>query len=265
MKALTSCLYEGSVVHKRLVPRRHAFSYRVFALCLDVDEIDVLDRRLRLFSRNKRNLLGFRDSDLGARGPEPVATKVRRLLDECGLTSCGAHIEVVCYPRLLGYVFNPLSVYFCRESSGAIGAVVYEVSNTFGERKSYVIPAGEQAPAIPQTCAKEMYVSPFTSASGTYGFHYIAPSDRIVIGVNFREDGQPVLKTHFRGERRPLTDATIAAAVARHPLMTLKVMSAIHFEALRLWVKGVPLVPRHSSPSYSFTIVDRPQRTQTHA
>lgn len=265
MSTLTSCLYEGTVVHKRLGPHRHAFSYRVFALCLDVDEIDVLDRRLRLFSRNKCNLLSFRDADLGAEGSEPVAVKVRRLLDECELTSCGAHIALVCYPRLLGYVFNPLSVYFCHDSNGAIGAVVYEVSNTFGERKSYVIPAERASSAISQTCAKEMCVSPFTGASGSYGFHCIAPSERTVIGVNFREGSQPVLKTHFRGERRPLTDTTIAAAVARHPLMTLKVMSAIHFEALRLWVKGVPLVTRHTSPSYSFTIVDRPQRTHTHA
>lgn len=265
MSELTSCLYEGTVVHKRLRPHPHAFSYRVFALCLDVDEIDVLDRKLRLFSRNKRNLLGFRDADLGAEGTEPVADKVRRLLDQCGLSSCGAQIEIVCYPRLLGYVFNPLSVYFCRDSSGTIGAVVYEVSNTFGERKSYVIPVDGDAGAISQTCDKELYVSPFTGASGSYGFHCIAPSDRIVVGVNFREGGQPVLKTHFRGERRPLTDGTIAAAVARHPLMTLKVMSAIHFEALRLWVKGVPLVPRHTSASYSFTIVDRPQRIDSHA
>jgi uncharacterized protein len=265
MSALASCLYEGTIVHKRLTPRRHAFSYRVFALCLDVDEIDLLDRRLRLFSRNRRNLLGFRDADLGAEGAEPVADKTRRLLDRCGLGECGARIELICYPRLLGYVFNPLSVYFCRDASGAIGAVIYEVSNTFGERRSYVIPANEAAVSISQTCAKEMYVSPFTGASGRYGFHGIAPSDRIVIGVNFREAGQPVLKTHFCGERRPLTDGAIAGAVARHPFMTLKVIGAIHFEALRLWAKGVPLVARHTSPAYSFTIVAPPKRTCNHA
>lgn len=265
MSALASCLYEGTIVHKRLMPRRHAFAYRVFALCLDVDEIDLIDQQLRLFSRNRRNLLCFRDADLGADGAEPVAFKARRLLDSCGLGSSGARIELVCYPRLLGYVFNPLSVYFCHDASGAVGAVIYEVTNTFGERKSYVIPTNGANAAISQSCAKEMYVSPFTGASGRYGFHCIAPSDRVVIGVNFREAGQPVLKTHFRGERRPLNDRVIAATVARHPLMTLKVMGAIHFEALRLWAKGVPVVTRHASPAYSFTIVDRPQRTHNHA
>lgn len=265
MNALASCLYEGTIVHKRLAPRQHAFSYRVFALCLDVDEIDMLDRRLRLFSRNRLNLLGFDDVDLGEEGAEPVADKARRLLDRCGLSSCGTRIELVCYPRLLGYVFNPLSVYFCRDTNGVLGAVIYEVTNTFGERKSYVIPANGSDVSISQTCAKEMYVSPFTGATGQYGFHCIAPSDRIVIGVNFREAGQPVLKTHFHGERKPLTDLAIAGAMARHPLMTLKVMSAIHFEAFRLWAKGVPVVTRHTSPAYSVTIVDRPLRTQTHA
>lgn len=265
MSAQASCLYEGTIVHKRLTPRQHAFSYRVFALCLDVDEIDMLDRQLRLFSRNRLNLLGFRDADLGEEGAVPVADKTRRLLDSCGLGSCGARIELVCYPRLLGYVFNPLSVYFCRDTSDVIGAVIYEVTNTVGERKSYIIPTTAGSASISHSCGKEMYVSPFTGASGHYGFHGIAPSDRIVIGVNFREVGRPVLKTHFRGERRPLTDSAIAGVVARHPLMTLKVMGAIHFEALRLWAKGVPLVKRHTSPAYSFTIVDRPQRTQTHA
>lgn len=265
MSELVSCLYEGSIVHKRLMPRPHAFSYRVFALCLDVDEIDLLDQRLRFFSRNRRNLLGFHDADLGAGGTEPVSQKARRLLDQCGLQTWGARIELVCYPRLLGYTFNPLSVYFCRDSSDVLGAIIYEVSNTFGERKSYVIPTNGAADTLSQTCAKEMYVSPFTGASGQYGFHCIAPSGRVVIGVNFREAGQPVLKTHFRGERRPLSDRAIASVVARHPLMTLKVMGAIHFEALRLWAKGVPLVTRHVSPAYSFTIVDRPQRMSNHA
>lgn len=265
MSALASCLYEGTVVHKRLMPRRHAFAYRVFALCLDVDEIDVLDQRLRLFSRNRRNLLGFRDADHGASGTEPVGDKARQLLDRCGLGACGTRIQLVCYPRLLGYVFNPLSVYFCRDSTGKVGAVIYEVTNTFGERKSYVIPTEAETGSIVQSCAKEMYVSPFTAASGSYGFHGTAPCDQIVIGVNFREGGRPVLKTHFRGVQRPLDDRTIAGVVARHPLMTAKVIGAIHFEALRLWLKGVPLVTRHTSPSYSFTLVERPQRIHTHA
>ena len=265
MTGLASCLFEGTVVHKRLAPRRHEFAYRVFAVCLDVDEIDALDRHLRFFSRNRRNVLSFHDADLGSEGAEPVAAKARHLLGRAGLAAFGARIELVCYPRLWGYVFNPLSVYFCRDASGTVGAVIYEVSNTFGERKSYVISGACPDAAMSQACAKEMYVSPFTGADGQYGFHCVAPSERVVIGVNFREAGVPILKTHFRGTRRPLTDRTILGLVARHPLMTVKVMGAIHYEAARLWAKGVPVVTRHASPAYSFTIVTPNDRTPTHA
>ncbi len=265
MSRFASCVYEGTVVHKRLLPRRHGFAYRVFALSLDVDEIDRLDQELRFFSRGKRNVLGFQDADFGAPGPATVGDKARRLLEVSGLQSFGTRIELVCYPRILGFVFNPLSVYFCRDTAGRTGAVIYEVTNTCGERKSYVIPVAGDSAAITQDCSKEMSVSPFTGASGHYGFHCIAPSDRVVIGVNFREAGRPVLKTHFRGDRRPLSDRMIAQLMARYPLMTLKVVGAIHFEALRLWSKGIPLVARHASPAYSFTIVDRPLRGANHA
>lgn len=265
MTAFASCIYEGRVVHKRLTPRLHAFSYRVFALSLDLDEIGELDARLRLFSRGRRNLLSFWDGDVGAPGPERIAEKARSLLDRSGLSHCKARIELVCYPRLLGFVFNPLSVYFCRDKAGRLGAIIYEVSNTFGERKSYVIPAAAGDGQIAEQCAKEMYVSPFTDAAGSYGFHVVAPSDRVVIGVNFREAGRPVLKTHFSGNRHPISDAAIASLIVRYPLMTLKVMGAIHYEAVRLWAKGVPIVPRHVSPSYSVTIVDRQAQSASHA
>lgn len=267
MNALSSCIYEGSVVHKRLTPRRHALAYRVFTLCLDVDEIDRIDRSLRLFSRGRRNLVGFFDADLGEPGPDSVGAKARRLLERSGLEDFGASIQLVCYPRLLGFVFNPLSVYFCRDAAGRVGAMIYEVSNTFGERKSYVIPIVDDGDGdqITQDCAKDMYVSPFTAASGHYAFHCIAPSDRVVIGVNFREAGRPVLKTHFRGDRRPLTDGVILRLMARYPLMTLKVFGAIHLEAARLWAKGVPIVPRHASPDYSSTLVERSIREAPHA
>lgn len=265
MSTLASCIYEGVVVHKRLTPKRHGFRYRVFALCLDLDEIDEADQKLRFFSRNRANLLSVRDADLGAPDGGSIAQKARLLLAECGLSSFTARIELVCYPRLIGYVFNPLSVYFCRDSAGTVGAVIYEVTNTFGERKSYVIPAASQDGQIAQHCAKEMYVSPFTGAAGQYGFHCSAPAEQVVVGVNFRERGRPVLKTHFRGQRKPLTDGAILGLLTRYPLMTLKVVGAIHFEAARLWLKGVPLVNHHTSPAYSFTIVNDPIRNQRHA
>jgi DUF1365 family protein len=234
-------------------------------LCLDIDEIDTLASKLRFFSRNRRNIISIQDRDLGSPGDDTIGVKIRRLLSDSGLSEFSDTISLVCYPRLLGYVFNPLSVYFCRNAAGDVGAVVYEVSNTFGERKSYVIPVAASSGPITQACTKELYVSPFTGSSGSYGFHALPPGDRVVVGVNFREAGRPVLKTHFRGERRPLNDAMIARLMLRYPLMTVKVISAIHLEAAKLWAKGVPLVPRHTSPAYSFTIVDNPARDVRHA
>jgi hypothetical protein len=255
MTGRSSCVFAGKVVHKRLVPREHGFAYSVFALCLDLDEIDALDDQLHLFSRNRRNVLSFWDGDLGRPGSESVAAKARALLAEAGLEHHGARISLLCYPRLFGYVFNPLSVYFCHDAAGRLGTIVYEVTNTFRERKSYVIPTQCGAATIAQTCTKELYVSPFTEATGSYGFHAIPPGERVVVGVNFREEGRPVLRTHFSGMRRELTDRAIRGLVLGFPLMTLKVIAGIHLQALRLWLKGVPVVTRHVSPSYSYTLV----------
>ena len=257
-----SCAYEGMIVHRRLVPRRHEFSYRVFALCLDVDEIDRLAQRLRLFSRGRWNLLSFHDADHAAGTGEAVGAHARALLCSCGLERYGVRIELVCYPRMLGFVFNPLSVYFGYDAEGRLGVIVYEVTNTVGERKSYVIPATQASETgiIAQQCAKELYVSPFTAAVGRYGFHVLPPGDRIVIGVAFCDQEQPVLKTHFHGLRLPLSDRAIAGLLLRYPLMTIKVVVGIHLQALRLWLKGVPVKAHHASPSYSFTTVKPLQR-----
>ena len=229
MSSFASCIYAGKVVHKRLAPRRHAFSYRVFTLCLDVDEIDEIDRRLALFSRSRRNLLAFFDADLGDAGAEPVAVKTRRLLADAGLSRFAARIEVVCYPRILGCVFNPLSVYFCRDGHGLLGVVIYEVSNTFGERKCYLLETGQGGhEPVSQTCAKELYVSPFLGADGRYSFHVVPPAARIVVGVAFREGERAILKTHFRGERVPLSNGSIARLLLSHPLMTASAIKMLN-------------------------------------
>jgi uncharacterized protein len=263
---LTSCAYAGVVGHKRLVPKQHTFTYRVFSLLLDVDEIDEIDRSLRLFSRNRWNLLSFHDRDHGRQDDMPVGTQLRAVLREAGLADAGARITLLCYPRLLGFVFNPLSVYFCHRVDSTLGAVVYEVSNTFRERKSYVIPvAHDDGAVIAQGCAKEMYVSPFTSQNGRYDFRVLRPVERVSIGVDFSSAEGPILKTYFRGEREELSDGSIVRLVVRHPLMTLKVIAGIHFEALRLRLKGVPLVERHASPTYSFTVVEPSARQPSHA
>lgn len=257
MSTWSSCAYAGRVVHRRITPKRHQFAYRVFALCLDVDEIDGLDDVLRWFSRNRTNLVSFWDRDHGASDGATVGDHAREVLSSAGLGHAAARIELLCYPRMLGYAFNPLSVYFCHDSAGNLGAIIYEVSNTFRERKSYVIPvrSSDQAGMVVQECAKEMYVSPFTAREARYGFRVTGPGERVHVGIDLHEEDAVVLMTSFSGVRRPLDDASLLRLVARHPLMTFKVVAAIHFEAARLWLKGVPLAERHTSAPYSFTVV----------
>lgn len=258
MSSFVSGVYVGHVVHKRLTPARHAFSYSVFSLCLDVDEIDRLDASMRFFSRGRWNLLSFHDADHGAGTGETVGAHLRSMLRAAGLEAFCAQVRLVCYPRIFGYVFNPLSVYFGYDVEGRLGAIVYEVTNTLRERRSYVIPVAATAVdgSIAQQCEKGLYVSPFTASTGSYGFHVVPPGERLVIGVDFREQGVPVLKTHFRGDLVALSDAGIARLLLRYPLMTLKVIAAIHIEALRLWLKGVPVQAYHASARYSVMTVE---------
>jgi uncharacterized protein len=264
MTKFRSCIYTGEVVHKRLRPKPHALRYRVFAACLDVDEIDHLAASLSGFSRNRRNWLSFYDADHGAKAGMPVGDGVRALLRDAGMAG-SEQVRLLCYPRMLGYAFNPLSVYFCADSGGALRTVVYEVNNTFGERTSYLVPVTDQhTGVIAQTCAKAMAVSPFTKAMGRYSFRIRAPGDDVLVGVAFRDDDGPVIKTHFSGTREALAQRSIASLFARYPLMTAKVIGGIHWEAAQLFAKRVPLVPRVKGPAYQVRVIAAAEKDASH-
>lgn len=242
----TSAIYQGFVTHCRIRPARHAFRYRVFSLLLDLDEIDALAARSRLFKRNRRGLLSFHDKDHGDGGE--LRAWVGAQLARHGITADGA-IRVLCYPRLFGYVFNPLSAWFCHDTHGALVATIYEVHNTFGERHAYVLPAAAAGEFQQQECGKVFYVSPFLSMDCRYNFRIRPPGEDVLIAIDESEAGEPVLNAVFAGKRRPLTDPQLALALVRHPLMTLKVAAAIRFEALRLWLKRVPRHAHLGSPA----------------
>ena len=254
-------VYSGVVVHKRLRPRLHALRYRVFSLLLDVDRIDELAAGLRLFSRGRFNLMSFYDRDYGRGDGTPVGDEARAVLAQAGIGLEGGRIFLLAYPRLLGYVFNPLSVYYAFDVTGQLAALIYEVNNTYGERKSYVVRAGaSQGRVFAQAAQKEMCVSPFTEGSGRYSFRVTIPGDDLVLAVLLRDAEGPLLKTHFKAEAKPLDDGVIALQMLIFPLMTVKVIAAIHFEALKLWWKGVPLAERHASPAYSVSKVEAETR-----
>ena len=245
----------GHVIHKRLRPKPHALRYRVFSLLLDVDRIDELAQRIRLLSRNRFNVFSFYDKDHGPGDGTPVGAIARQCLAGAGRPFEGRRILLLSYPRIFGYVFNPLSVFYVYAPDGPLESLIYEVNNTFGERTSYVVAAGDEAQGkvFAQSCAKKMFVSPFASGRGGYAFRVTSPGREALVAVLLSDADGALLKTHFRGTREPVTDARLAGLLVRYPLLTLKVIVAIHYEALKLWLKGVPLTDRHVSPRFTST------------
>ncbi|MHA6299840.1 DUF1365 domain-containing protein [Devosia sp. CAU 1758] len=229
--SLNSAIYVGHVVHQRHRPKKHSLRYRVFSVLIDLDELPTLDG-LRWFAHNKPALFSFRDADHADGGD--LRNWVGAQLASKGLPAPG-RIRLLCYPRILGYVFNPLTVWYCDGADGAPLATIYEVHNTFGERHTYILPAA----ADRQEADKAFYVSPFIDMNCHYAFKLSAPDETILVAINETQDGAPLLYAGFTGKRRDFTDATLLRLFFSHPLMTLKVTAGIHFEAIRLILKGI--------------------------
>lgn len=233
-------LYPGLVFHGRLRPLRHAFRYRVFSLLLDIDRLGEAGGLARLFSVERFNVLSFHNRDHGARDGGPLRPWVEAQLAGAGLGAlAGQRIEILCFPRLWGFVFNPLSIYFVGDGE-APSAIVYEVKNTFGEQHAYVLAAGDRDGLTRHEADKSFHVSPFLGLDLRYSFRLRRPGETLAIAIDACDDKGPVLATTLSGRRRPFTDRALAVAVIGHPLMTLKVVAAIHWQALRLWLKGAP-------------------------
>ena len=235
-----SALYPGTVVHTRLRPVRHRLRYNVVSALIDLDELPVLNRRFKLFGHNRLAPVSFHDADHGPGDGTPLRPWVKHTLEEAGLFADGP-IRVLCYLRIWGFVFNPLSVYFCHRHDGRLTALIYEVHNTFGERHTYVLPAdADGAATLEQTCAKSFYVSPFVPMDCVYRFRIRRPGNRVSVAITERDSNGPLLAAAFAGERRAFGDVTLAQLALGQPFMTLKIIAGIHWEALRLWLKGAP-------------------------
>jgi DUF1365 family protein len=256
---LRSSLYAGTVMHHRLRPRPHRLRFRVFWTLLDLDEIDRLPKRFRLFSRNRFNAFSFHDCDHGDGSRTPLRLQVERHLDAAGIEIDGGRIALFCMPRIFGYGFNPLSVYFCYGRDGALAAILYEVHNTFGERHSYLFPIAETGrTVIEQECKKAFYVSPFMDMDLTYRFRVAAPDERVTLTIHTGDRDGPMLIAALAGKRRPMTDGTLLRVLASHPLVTLKVIGGIHWHALRMVLKGFGLRQRPRPPAVPVTVVSGP-------
>ena len=239
-------LYIGEVMHQRLRPFGHRLAYRVFSLLVDLDRLDELDRMSPLFSVDAANLVAFRQSDHVAEGS--VRAHADRLLAQAGLDRPAARILLLCYPRIFGYVFNPISVYFAYDDADVLVALIYAVRNTFGEKHTYVarIEPGDMSDAgVRQTRRKLFHVSPFVGMDARYHFHVLPPGETVRLRINETEAGEPLLAASFGGSVAQLNSAALTACLLKIPLMTWKITAGIHWEALKLWLKGARF---HRSP-----------------
>jgi DUF1365 family protein len=247
-----SGLYCGLVTHARTRPRPHRLAYRIFMLLIDLDEAAALPRRVKTLGIGRLNLFGFDEARHGDGSGQPLKAQIEATLAQAGLAH-GGPVRVLAMPQILGRAFNPLAVVFCHQTDGTLSAILYEVSNTFGERHAYLIPAPD-GPQAERRIRKDFYVSPFMDMDLSYRFHIRRPEARVKVVVDAHDADGLVLAASFAGERAELTDANLLKAWLTHPWMTVGVLAAIHLEALKIWLKGEKVRVRAPEPGRRVTV-----------
>ena len=255
---MISSVYAGEVVHQRFAPKPHRLKYSIFQVLLDLDCLDDL-KRLKTFSHNRFNLFSLYDRDHGpdqADTKTPLKDRVSALLASNDLYGPGDRIFLLTMPRILGFAFNPISLYFIQNTDDILKAVIYEVNNTFGDRHSYVLKVAGEDRHIHQHATKRLHVSPFMDTRDmAYDFDLTAPEGRFALNIRLvKSASQKMLFASFVAERRPLSDKTLLSLFAGMPLMTLKVVWGIHWEALKIWLKGIGLKPKPPTPKSSVSL-----------
>jgi len=242
-----AALYVGRTVHQRFAPRPHEFSYGLFQVLLDIDRLDDAVAGLKLFRLGRFGLFSFAVADHGARDGSSLRAWVEARLAEAGVPATARTIRLMTFPRMLGFVFNPLSIFFIHDADDRLEAVIYEVNNTFGQTHAYVAPASG-ATVERQSASKVFYVSPFFRVEGDYRFRLSPPRDQFRLTIVKEISGRADFVASQLTQRRPLTDGHLLRLTLAMPLMTLGVVAAIHWEALRLWIKGAPFGARPAGP-----------------
>ena len=239
---MNSCIYNGLVTHTRFKPVKHYLKYKTFSLFLDLDEIEELDKINPIFSFNKFNIFSFYNKDHGERDGKSLKDWALNNLKKFSIQENINKIKLLCYPRVFGYVFNPLSIFYCYENN-ILKAIFYEVKNTFNEQHTYIFKTKGKN-KIEQTCKKKFYVSPFMDMETKYDFKLQYPSEKLFVSIKQTDKEGVVLKAVQTGEKKELNLKQLIINLFKYPLMTVKIISAIHFEAFLLWKKGAIYRPR---------------------
>lgn len=250
--AMNSCLYECRVMHRRITPTANRFEYSLFMACLDLDEVEGVSRKLALLSRNRWNLYSFFESDHEPAGAGPLKDRVLGYLRSSGVDPGGAaRVFLLTLPRVLGFVFNPIAVYYCFDGAGAPVCAVAEVGNTFGEKKLFLVRPDGAGPdnGFRSVVPKHFYVSPFSPLDLSFDFRMALPSASLSVRVDEYDGEKKVLASALTGRRVGLSDAALAWFAVKYPLLTLKVVALIHWQALRLWLRRTPYFRKSNNQS----------------
>ena len=241
---MTSSIYNGSVIHKRFKPKTHYFKYSVFSLLIDLSELETLDKKIKFFSFNKFNLISFFEKDHGSRDGSSLIKWVKKNLYENNIQYNNITIKLLCYPRIFGYVFNPLSVFFIYDNNEKLISILYEVKNTFGEQHTYIFKVENDSKLFQHNCAKKFHVSPFIEMNCNYFFRILKPGEKISIIIDQYQINEKILYASQDGNRANFNSKELLKSYLKHPLMTFKIISAIHYEAFKLWTKGVRFIKK---------------------
>jgi DUF1365 family protein len=243
-------LYFGNVMHHRLRPAEHRFVYPVFFMRVPLSDPQSLAGPL--FGVNRLKLFSFMFRDHGARDGSAPLDWIRALLQREGLEAADGEVWLQAFPRVLGYVFNPVSFWFCHDLAGALRAILCEVNNTFGETHHYLLaePGGGPIPANAELAARKVFhVSPFFATEGAYRFRFGDADGRVLARIDYRDAGGDLLRTSVSGRGVPFGTAALLRAFFTYPWMTLGVMLRIHWQAARLWAKRVPFFSKPLPPA----------------
>ena len=249
-----SYIYTGTVIHKRFKPKINTFSYKVFSLLIDLSEIDLLHKTLRLFSYNKFNIISFFNKDHGPRDGSSLKNWVVDNLKKNNIESNEIKIKLLCYPRIFGYVFNPLSVFYIYDKNSDLIAILYEVKNTFGEQHSYIFKTKKEQNLIQHVCKKKFHVSPFIEMNCIYFFRLLKPGNKISVIIDVQDSEGKILYASQDGVKSELNNNNLFKSYLKHPLMTFKIIIAIHFEAFKLWTKGIKFISKKNKIKNNISI-----------